>query len=209
MTTSAPATRMTCEQFYQWLKEDLHAEWVKGEVVLMSPVDYQHQDVAGFLLEIVRAYVRIRQLGKVAHEPFQMKLGESSRAPDLLFISNANPHRLKETYLDGAADLVVEVISSESRARDRGEKFYEYEAAGVLEYWLVDPERKQAEFYQLGEDGVYRAALIGSAGVYRSRVVEGMWIEVEWLWQQPDVLEVLRAWGLLDASTHPETLPRT
>lgn len=64
------------------------------------------------------------------HEPFQMRLSHSSRAPDALFVSNANLNRLKENYLDDAAALVVEVVSPSSRARDRGEKFYEYEAAG-------------------------------------------------------------------------------
>lgn len=70
MFSSTPATRMSCEQFYQWLQEDVHAEWVRGEVAPMRPVGFEHQDVVGFLLEIVRAYVRLRELGKVAHEPF-------------------------------------------------------------------------------------------------------------------------------------------
>lgn len=100
-----------------------------------------------------------------------MRLSHSSRAPDLLFVSNASLHRLKETYLDGAADLVVEVVSPESRARDWGEKFTEYEEAGVHEYWLIDPERKQAEFYQLGANGAYQLALVGSMGVYHSQVL--------------------------------------
>ncbi|MDW8104696.1 MAG: Uma2 family endonuclease, partial [Armatimonadota bacterium] len=130
---------------------------------------------------------------------FQMRLANSSRSPDILFVSHANLQRLKETYLDGAADLVVEVISPESRARDRGEKFYEYEEAGVREYWLIDPERKQAEFYQLGADGVYRTVLSGSSGEYRSAVLEGLWLRVEWLWQKPKptIVEVLREWGML------------
>ncbi|MCS6831166.1 MAG: Uma2 family endonuclease [Armatimonadota bacterium] len=203
MATPAPAVQMNCEQFYQWLDEETHAEWVRGEVVLMSPVGFEHQKVTEFLLQVVGVYVRTRRLGQLLYEPFQMKLEHSSRSPDLLFVSNANLHRLQESYLDGAADLAVEVISPESRARDRGEKFYEYEAAGVREYWLIDPERKRAEFYQLGEDGVYQAVLIASTGVYHSKVLEGLWIQVEWLWQQPEPLEVFRAWGLLDSSTHP------
>lgn len=202
MATPASSARMSCEQFYEWLDEDTHAEWVGGEVVPMSPVGFEHQKVTEFLLQIVGIYVRNRRIGQVLYEPFQMKLQNSSRAPDLLFVSNANLHRLKENYLDGAADLVVEVISPESRARDRGEKFYEYEAAGVREYWLIDPERKRAEFYQLDEDGAYQATLIASKGVYHSKVLEGLWIQVEWLWQQPEPIEVFRGWGLLNSSTH-------
>lgn len=45
--------------------------------------------------------------------------------------------------MDGTPDLIVEVTSPESLARDRGEKYVEYEAAGVREYWLIDPDRQQ------------------------------------------------------------------
>lgn len=197
MSARSVATKMTFEQFLEWYDEDTFAEWVDGEVVPMSPVGLEHQYVAGFLLEIIRLYVRVKGLGVVLHEPFQMRLSHSSRAPDVLFVSNANLNRLKENYLDGAADLVVEVISPGSRARDRGEKFYEYESAGVCEYWLVDPERRQVEFYQLDENGVYQTILPDASGVYRSKVLDGLWIKVEWLWARPTPLEVLQAWGMV------------
>lgn len=199
MVTQAPTQKMSVDEFFQWLDEDTHAEWVNGEVLLMSPISGEHQGISEFLLVLISTFVRSDQLGEVRYEPFQMRLANSSRSPDILFVSNANLHRLKETYLDGAADLVVEVISPESRARDRGEKFYEYEEAGVREYWLIDPERKQVEFYQLGEDGVYRTVLAGSEGQYRSAVLEGLWLRVEWLWQtpKPTIVQVLREWGVL------------
>ncbi len=196
MSTASAAIKMTFEQFLKWCDEDTFAEWVDGEVVPMSPVGLEHQHVAGFLLEVIRLYVRTKGLGVVLHDPFQMRLVNSSRVPDVLFVSNANLSRLKESYLDGAADLVVEVISPESRARDRGEKFYEYESAGVREYWLIDPERKQVEFYQLDERGVYQTILPDAEGVYHSKVLEGMWFKIEWLWSRPAPVDVLKAWGI-------------
>ena len=54
---------------------------------------------------------------------------------------------MQATYLDGPADVVVEIISPESRLRDRGEKFAEYEMGGVREYWLIDSERHEADWY--------------------------------------------------------------
>lgn len=199
MMTQAPAKKMRVDEFLQWLDEDTHAEWVAGEVLLMSPVSFEHQDIARFLLRMLSEFVDTKGGGVVCYAPFQMRLANSSRSPDILFVSNANLVRLKETYLDGAADLVVEVISPESRARDRGEKFYEYEEAGVREYWLIDPGRKQAEFYQMAEDGVYRTVLMASQGVYYSKVLEGLWLLVEWLWQQPKplIVDILRQWRLL------------
>jgi Uma2 family endonuclease len=106
-------------------------------------------------------------------------------------VTRANFGRITPQYLDGPADLIVEVISPESSGLDRGEKFYEYEMAGVREYWLIDPQRPQVEFYQLDEQGHYRLALGGAAGNYLSLVIPGLTIEVAWFWQEP--LPPLRA----------------
>ncbi len=112
-------------------------------------------------------------------------------------VLNEHLDRLTEQYLEGAPDLVVEIVSAGRRATERGEKFDEYEAAGVPEYWVIDPERKQAEFAQLNPQGVYQLVYSGSEGVYRSQVLPNLWLRVEWLWQQPPLPEILRAWGLI------------
>lgn len=87
-----------------------------------------------------------------------MKTGPDlpGRAPDILFVATEHLHRLHENHLEGPADLAVEILTPASRAVDRGEKFFEYEEGGVFEFWLVDPQRQQAEFYQRGPDGRYR-----------------------------------------------------
>jgi len=197
-----PLGKLSYEEFLAWLDEDTWAEWVHGEVVMVSPASERHQDLCRFLAAIIGIFVEERGLGRVLTAPFQMRLAEpvgSGREPDLLFVARARQDRLKATYLDGAADLVVEIASPESGARDRGEKFYEYEAGGVREYWLVDPERQQAEFYGVGAEGRYRLIFAGSEGVFRSEVLPGFWLQVEWLWQQPlpPVLAVLRTLSLI------------
>lgn len=203
-TRSSPASplpeKISYEQFLEWLNEDTWAEWIDGEVVLMSPIDDLHQDLSGFLLALFRIFVEHGGLGVVRHEPTQMRTGPDlpGRSPDILFVAQANRSRLKKSYLEGPADLVVEIVSPDSAGRDRGEKYYEYEQGGVREYWLIDPQRKQAEFYHLDEHGIYRLAPI-TDGIYRSEVLEGLWLRVEWLWQEPlpPVLDVLKEWQLV------------
>ncbi|GIV15720.1 MAG: restriction endonuclease [Armatimonadota bacterium] len=194
-----PAGRISYEQFLEWLDEDTWAEWVDGEVQLMSPVSSEHQEVGSFLITILKLYVSNRQLGVVRYEPFQMKTGVDlpGRSPDILFVSNARRHLLRRTYLDGAADLVVEIVSAESEQRDRVQKFAEYERGGVREYWLIDPEKRLAEFYVLGEDGKYALQMKGEQGVYHSTVLEGFWLRMEWLWELPPEVQVLREWELV------------
>ncbi len=198
---SAPPGKMTYEEFLAWADEDTWAEWVNGEVIILSPASARHQDLATFLAAVLRFFVEAHQLGRVLTAPFQMKIGPDlpGREPDILFIAREHLDRLQNTYLAGPADLVVEIISPDSRARDRGEKFYEYEQGGVREYWLLDYLRRQAEFYQRGSDGIFRLVPVGEDGIYRSAVLEGLWLKVEWLWQDPlpPLMTVLREWQLV------------
>jgi Uma2 family endonuclease len=176
---------VTYEEFLAWADEDTLAEWVDGEAVMYSPASDRHQDISGFLESVLRSFVEARQLGIVRSAPFQMKLAESGREPDLLFVAKTHLEQLKEIYLDGPADLVVEIVSPESAGRDRGEKFYEYEQAGIPEYWLLDPQTKRAEFYQLTAANQYRLVQPDVEGIYRSAVLPDFWLRVEWLWQEP------------------------
>lgn len=121
------------------------------------------------------------------------------REPDLLYAAKEHLSRLRSVYLEGPADLVVEIVSPDSRRRDRIEKLAEYERAGVPKYWIVDPERREAEFHQLDSGGAYRRVPPDAEGVYRSRVLEGLWLRAAWLWQDPlpSHLKVLRELGVL------------
>lgn len=164
----------------------------------MSPASREHQALVKFLVRLIDAFVEAHGLGEVIIAPFAMSLPSrpSGREPDLLFVAMANLHRLHDTHLDGPANLAVEVVSPESDSRDRGDKFVEYEAAGIDEYWLIDPLRRAAIFYQLGADGRYQAGPITADGIYRSAVLEGFWLRVDWLWQRPAVAVALRELSL-------------
>jgi Uma2 family endonuclease len=190
--------KMSYEEFLEWADEDTWAEWVDGEVIILSPASDRHQDLGDFLIALLRHFVEAFNLGIVRSAPFQMEIG-TGREPDILFISNEHLDRLQKTHLKGPADLVVEIISPESRARDRGDKFYEYEQAGVSEYWLLDPLRKQAEFYVLNEEGIYQLASIDKDGLYHSVILKGLSLKVDWLWMEPLplLMTVLKEWRLI------------
>jgi Uma2 family endonuclease len=206
MKSSAPPMvesprKITYEEFLAWCDEDTLAEWVDGEVVMGSPASQRHQTVSDFLLRVFGDYAEQRDIGRVISDPFQMKTGSDlpGREPDILFVARENLHRLKDIYLDGPADLVVEVVSPESRRRDRGEKLAEYEMGGVREYWIVDPEKQQADLFVLGADGRYERQRADAQGVYHSTLLPGLWLQIDWLWQDPPpkVLDVLRHLGVV------------
>jgi Uma2 family endonuclease len=199
-TKLPPAGRISFEEFLAWCDEDTLAEWVDREVIIASPASDRHQDIGDFLVAILRPFIETYQLGYLRSAPFLMRLPNrpSGREPDLLFVAQARSDLIKANYLDGAADLVIEIVSPEGIGRDRGDKFVEYEESGMREYWLIDPLREQAEFYQLGADGRYRLGSVAE-GIYRSQVLPGFWLRVAWLWQRPlpAVLSVLKELGVL------------
>ncbi len=187
------------EEFIAWVDEDVSAEYIEGEVAFMSPASLRHQLLAGFLHNIFTHFVEHHELGTVVTAPFKVRLNEQyGPEPDLIFVSRPNESRLKDTYFDGAPDLVVEIISPESFVRDRGNKYLAYETAGVSEYWLLDPWRGQAEFYQLDGEGYYQLQPVNN-GEYRSRALLGLVLPVAWLWENPlpKIQTVLQTWGLL------------
>src|SRR5581483_802903 len=114
------------------------------------------------------------------YAPYEMRLreGRSYREPDLLFVRAGEQARLTDQRLLGPADLVIELLSDETVARDQREKFREYEADGIAEYWLIDPraEPPTVTIYALGADGRYAAISADEQGRIRSRVLAGLWI---------------------------------
>jgi Uma2 family endonuclease len=185
---------ITYEEFLEWCDEDTLAEWVDGKIVTYSPASRRHQQLAAFLLHITGIFVETKALGTMLIAPFQMKIESTGREPDLLFISKERENLLKETHLQGPADLVIEIVSLESRLRDKEEKFAEYEKGGVKEYWLIDPDLKEANFYLQDEQGQFKRQELDALGIYRSQVLLGFQLKVEWLWQDPlpPTFEVLR-----------------
>jgi Uma2 family endonuclease len=174
---------MNYAEFLDWADEDTLAEWVNGEIVMTSPATIQHQLLSKFLTKVLDTYIQMRGLGTLLYAPFQMKL-KNGREPDLLFVKREHLARLQLTYLDGPADLVIEIVSPESARRDRADKFYEYAEGGVPEYWLIDPEHRRAEFYVL-ENDYYMPIFSGRMGRYTSAALPGFWLQAEWLWQDP------------------------
>lgn len=189
-----PRRKLTYEEF---LADDSieRAEWVDGEVVEMPGVDEAHAALTVFLIRLVGAFVEEFQLGRIFHDPFLIRLPNSGRAPDVSFVSTASLSRLRQKDLEGPVDVAIEVISTGSRGTDRGDKYFEYEAAGVSEYWLLDPKRKVAEFYRLDGDGRFRS-VDAADGVFRSEALPGFWLKVSWLWELPKVRDAERELGI-------------
>ena len=180
---------ITYEEYLSLSGEPQITEWVDGEVISYMPPFQRHQVIVSFLNRILGEFISILQLGDMIVAPFEVKLWPDgpSREPDLLFISEASLVNLTEKRFVGGPDLVVEVVSGDSVRRDRVDKFQEYEQAGVREYWIIDPRpnRQQADFYERDDDGLFVPAELDENGVFRSAVLPGFWLDVNWFWEEP------------------------
>ena len=203
-TQSTIVAPLTVEKisFEDYLKkyDGQHAEWINGKVELRMSASDKHQDLSDFFVTLLRFWTEAKNAGVIRSAPLTMKISKlrRGREPDILFLAKENLHRLKPTFVDGAADLIIEIISPESRERDRVEKFGEYQIAGVREYWLIDPELRAAEFYALNENDIYELLNDEPDGVFRSRILPELFLKTEWLWREPlpPVIEVLKEWKL-------------
>lgn len=169
------------------------AEWVDGCVEVDMSVGKPHFLVVDFLRDLIKGFLTVRPTGRLLAEPFGMRAaGTNMRLPDLFFVANEQLDRFGEEELTGPADLCIEVVSPGSVAKDYQTKFFEYQANGVREYWIIDPNSspEHAEFHVLAPDPVHRGQLtfrpvpIDDDGIYRSSVIEGLWMRVGWLWDR-------------------------
>jgi Uma2 family endonuclease len=166
-----------------------HAEWVNGAVIPMSPVSRKHDLMQQFLVILLRTYLKRTRLGLLMTAPFVMKINAESpaREPDLHIVLNDRANIIQDTMTEGPADVVIEIVSPESESRDMVEKYREYESGGVREYWLMNPARKQADFYSLSEEGLYQR-IETQNGVFQSKTLPRFILDTAVLWQT-DILE--------------------
>lgn len=190
------ATGVAADDYMERYAADF-CEWVRGFVIKMSPVALKHASLDDYLGDLLKAYFALNPIGKVIGAPFVMRVDatNSRREPDLQVILKSNPGELTEAYMHGPADICIEIVSTESVARDYGEKFEEYEAGGVREYWILDPLRTQTHFYRLDENGIYRQILPDADGNYRTPLLPQFVLHVPTLWEDtlPDIVAIVEA----------------
>lgn len=166
---------------YFHLFDSQFVEFVDGTVIDNHPTSWRYSQIRMFLEVLFDAYLSQTEGGKVTGGRFTMKLiieGKIiGREPDVMVITKNNLQRLGYYYLDGAADLVIEIVEPQTAYRDKVVKFAEYEKAGVREYWIVDLPTQESYFYVLDEQGKFVQVFADASGVYHSTFFPALQLE--------------------------------
>lgn len=199
MQSRMEAERRRREEFYDWITEDIKAEFINGEVVVQSPAKDQHTEASMNLAMLFKVYVDEHNLGIVRAETTLVTLTRNDYLPDICFFGEQKAGFISHDQMKyPAPDLVVEILSPSTARVDRTTKFDDYADHGVGEYWLVNPEARTVEQFVL-RDGEYELLFKLREGTITSEVVQGFAIPVEAIFD--DKLKNRVLVGLISAET--------
>src|SRR3990170_4388004 len=150
---------LTYEDYAALPNDGKRYEILEGELAVTPAPGTKHQTVSVNLTGLLRQHVREKDLGKIFHAPVDLILESTSvLQPDLLFVSKARQSIITDRAIEGAADLVIEILSPTTSRSDRVTKAQIYARHKVPAYWIVDPEQEAVEVYLLNVDS-YRLAV--------------------------------------------------
>jgi Uma2 family endonuclease len=159
-------------------------EVIDGVLYVMPPPRFSHQNAIAVLLRYLLPFIFERRLGTMVPSPVGVVLDdENGVQPDLVFIARERLDIISERGIEGAPDLVVEVLSPSTQRRDRGIKMARYAAAGVRYYWIVSRRPRGVEEYRLGADGYELVGRFGIPDIFRPELFPGLEIPVAALWE--------------------------
>jgi Uma2 family endonuclease len=178
--------------FYNFITEDMKAEFINGEVIVHSPVTNQHESASSELYTLLNIYVSIHKLGRVTHEKLMISLTRNDYEPDICFFKKEKSAKFKEDQkLFPAPDLVVEVLSKSTEKYDRGIKLEDYALHGIKEYWIVDCKQKLIEKYILKNKAYVLDVKLGKENSITCNVVKGFSIPVAAIFNKTIFLKTL------------------
>ena len=148
-------------------------EVIDDKLVVTPSPGTRHQRIVTRLAFTLYGFAEAHDLGEVFVSPLDVLFAEGDYLePDVLFVRGDRADVVTDRGIEGPPDLVVEVLSPSTAARDRGIKLERYRLYGVPEYWIVDPDERTVEVWRLGE-GASGPVVLGVTDVLRWGPVPG------------------------------------
>ncbi len=183
------------QSFYNLISEDDKAEFINGEIIMHSPVTLAHSDASDLIHGAMRLWAVEHNLGLVRHEKMMIECTRNSYEPDICFWRKERAAKFKpDQKIFPPPDLIVEVSSKSTEATDRGDKFEDYQAHGVKEYWIVDPRHKTIEQYLLKRNKYILEGKVSKPNAIHSQQLKGMIFPAEAAFNEKANHGLIKTW---------------
>lgn len=160
--------------------DDQRYELIEGDLIMTPLPVTRHQRISRKILIALDKYVTENDLGEVFDAPLDVFLdNENIVQPDILFISKERLDIIGEKNIQGAPDIVIEIISESTAYRDLVQKKKLYARFGVKEYWIVIPEESSIEVYTLKDNAFALHKSYGKDDTLQSLLLQKLKIELE------------------------------
>jgi len=187
MALHDPSPKLTYEDYVRIPDDGKRHEIIDGEHYVTASPFIRHQRIARRLAFRLGEFLRERPLGEYFFAPTDVILSPHDIVvPDLLFVSNERSSILTEKNIQGAPDLVIEILSNSSRRLDEILKRQAYERFGAREYWILDPQSKTTQVWERTAEGLRRRGLLSAAAgdVLTSPLLPGLEISLAEIFQE-------------------------
>ncbi|HEV8578310.1 MAG TPA: Uma2 family endonuclease [Thermoanaerobaculia bacterium] len=182
MALHDPSPKLTYEDYLLFPDDGKRHEIIGGEHFVTAAPFVRHQRLVGTLYFHIRAFLRLHPFGEILLAPTDVILSPHDIVqPDLFFISNERGPIVTEANIQGAPDLVIEILSNSSRRLDEVLKRKAYEEFGAREYWIFDPVRKTTQVWERTDEGLRRRTLLSAAAgdILTTALLPGLEIPLE------------------------------
>ncbi len=159
-------------------------EVIDGRLYVTPPPAEKHQSASGVLFGYLWSWTWPRRAGRLYAAPIAVVLDdETGVQPGLVYVSRERVAIIAERGIDGAPDLIIEILSPGTRVRDLGVKMRRYAAAGVPHYWVADPATHHLTPYKLAATGYEAGTSNGPGDVFEPELFPGLRIPIDELWE--------------------------
>jgi len=169
--------KLTYSDFVKFPADGFRHEIIEGDEFITPAPSPDHQSAVVNISRVLSNHVGAGKLGRVFVAPTDVVLSKNDIVePDVFFIAQKNLSRIGPNNIQGAPDLVIEILSPSTAAQDRGPKLALYERVGVQEYWIADPTARTVEIREFGRPR--RTRVYKEDQSFETKILPGLTVRV-------------------------------
>ena len=180
MASTATEKRKFTYEDYLKTPDDERYELIGGELLMTPSPITNHQRISRKIEFLLEKFVTENELGEIFYAPYDVYFDDENVVqPDILFISKDRLNIIGDKNLQGAPDLVIEILSESNAYRDLIQKKKLYARFGVKEYWIVVPEEKTIDIHILKDKTYQLYKTLGEYDTLESQILKGFKMELK------------------------------